>query len=194
MKIKINVQHQKRRGLSSIVGALIFVVLMVATFSVLGVALNSQSQIVDTNREVATMELEKRLQEFTIGAFTDDDELLTVNVNNLGENGIEIFTLVITNSTDFEDDVPSKVYDITGDASFVAPRSDPKNIVANTPLTLDLATDPANPQIYKFKVISSLGRIQTDTVICTDTDCVTPVVAPGAGGLSAIYFSCHIFL
>jgi len=188
MRIKNNIQPKTRRGLSSIVGALIFVVLMVATFSVLGVALNSQSEIVDTNRKVASMELDKRLQDFTIDAFTDSNELLTVNVNNLGENPIEIFSLVITNSTDYDDNVPSKIHDITGDASYVAARSDPKNIVANTPLTLSLATDPAKPQVYKFKAISSLGRIQTDTVICTDAGCVAAVVAPGAGGLSAILY------
>ena len=43
----------KRRGLSSIVGALLFVVLMVSTFAVLGVALDSQTDIASTGRDVA---------------------------------------------------------------------------------------------------------------------------------------------
>jgi hypothetical protein len=134
------------------------------------------------------MELDKRLQDFTVDAFAANDGLLTVNIKNNGENPVEIFSLVITNSTDFEDKVPSKVHDITGDASFIPPRSDSKNIVANTPLYLDLAVDDNAPQIYKFKAISSLGRIAEDVVVCLKDSCTTPIAPPGQGQLSAIVY------
>jgi hypothetical protein len=59
---------QKRRGLSSIVGALLFVVLMVAAFAVLGVALDSQTDIVDTGRIVADTGLKKQQENFRINS------------------------------------------------------------------------------------------------------------------------------
>ncbi len=51
---------KNRRGLSSIIGALLFVVLMVATFSVLGIALNSQTDIVETSRDIADLGLKQQ--------------------------------------------------------------------------------------------------------------------------------------
>ena len=62
----------KRRGLSSIVGALIFVVLMVATFAVLGVALDSQTDIVDVSRDVADLGLKKQQESFQINSVRQD--------------------------------------------------------------------------------------------------------------------------
>ena len=70
---------RKRRGLSSVVGALLFVVLMVATFAVLGVALNTQTDIVSTGRDVAEIGLEKQLEDFNTNIFANSTEFLTVN-------------------------------------------------------------------------------------------------------------------
>ena len=64
MKFKDCQYSKKRRGLSTIVGALLFVVLMVATFSVLGIALNSQTEIATTSRDVADMDLKKQQEKF----------------------------------------------------------------------------------------------------------------------------------
>ena len=47
---------RKRRGLSSVVGALFFTVLMIAGFSVLSLALDAQTDIVTTQRIVSDIE------------------------------------------------------------------------------------------------------------------------------------------
>jgi len=57
---------KKRRGLSSVIGALLFVVLMVATFSVLGIALNTQTDIVSTARDVSDIDLKKQQEDFIV--------------------------------------------------------------------------------------------------------------------------------
>ena len=78
---------KNRRGLSTIVGGLIFVVLMVATFSVLGIALSTQTDIVTTSRDVADIDLKQQQEEFTMNAFTtgpNGTAVLSVNVDNLG--------------------------------------------------------------------------------------------------------------
>ena len=130
---------RKRRGLSSVVGALLFVVLMVATFAVLGVALNTQTDIVSTGRDVAEIGLEKQLEDFNTNIFANSTEFLTINISNPGQNPVEISTLFVTNSTQTE------VYEIPSDTSFVGPGvgkgiKPPKNIVSTTPIKLTLAT------------------------------------------------------
>ena len=101
-----------RRGLSSVVGALLFVVLMVATFAVLGVALDSQTDIVDTSRDIADIDLKQQQEEFTMNAFTtgpNGTAVLSVNVNNLGQNPTEIFSLIVTDSQNATAGFPGEV-------------------------------------------------------------------------------------
>jgi len=66
--IACNFTTKNRRGLSSVVGALLFVVLMVATFSVLGIALNTQTDIVSTARDVSEKDLKKLKEDFVINS------------------------------------------------------------------------------------------------------------------------------
>ncbi len=93
---------KKRRALSSIVGALLFVVLMVATFSVLGIALNTQTDIVSTARQVYDTDLKKQQEEFSANIYANATEFLIVDVHNQGQNSVEIFTVVVTNTTQTE--------------------------------------------------------------------------------------------
>ncbi len=74
---------KNRRGLSSVVGALFFTVLMIAGFSVLSLALDAQTDIVTTQRIVFDIEIKKQQEQFGIIASTDGNDLLTVSVNNL---------------------------------------------------------------------------------------------------------------
>ena len=53
-----------RRGISSIVGALIFTVLMIAGFSAMSLALDSQTDIVNTQRVISDTELKKQQEQF----------------------------------------------------------------------------------------------------------------------------------
>ena len=55
---------QTRRGLSSVVGALFFTVLMIAGFSVLSLALDAQTDIVTTQRIISDFEIQKQQEEF----------------------------------------------------------------------------------------------------------------------------------
>jgi hypothetical protein len=88
---------KKRRGLSSIVGALLFVVLMVATFAVLSVALESQTEIVETSRVVADNDLKKQKEDFRVSsALQLPGDFLQVNATNLDpKQPSEIFTMTL---------------------------------------------------------------------------------------------------
>ena len=82
---------KNRRGLSTIVGALLFVVLMVATFSVLGIALNSQTDIVQTSRDVTDLGLAQQQEKFVFNAAQQlPGNFLQVNLTNQGQNAAEM--------------------------------------------------------------------------------------------------------
>jgi len=113
---------KKRRGLSSVVGALLFVALMVATFSVLGIALNTQTDIVNTARDVSDIDLKKHQEDFIINTvFQAPGESLQINATNLGQNAVEIFTVILTNNTDTAGGFPTATIEIPSDTSFQAP-------------------------------------------------------------------------
>jgi len=159
---------KKRRGLSSVVGALLFVVLMVATFSVLGIALNTQTDIVSTARDVSAKDLKKQQEEFGIGLSTNGTEFLSIDVNNVGQNPVEIFTVVMTNVTDVG--FPTTIIEIPSDTSFIPP-GDEDDIVSTLDLKMKLAAAAGLTETYNFKVISSLGTIKTATLQCSFTEC-----------------------
>ena len=176
---------KKRRGLSSVVGALLFVVLMVSAFSMFGVALDNQGETGKTAKMVANADLKKQQEDFTINIFTDGAQLLTVDVRNIGQNAVEIPTLIITNSSDIANGFPTIVYDLQSDTSFVGPGYT-GNVVSTTPITLGLADNPGDTKLYHFKVISSRGTIKTTTVSCDDLQC--GAISTGGGGLTATLF------
>jgi hypothetical protein len=93
--------------------------------------------------------------------------------------------LIITNSTDVTNGFPTAVYDILSDASFVGPGYT-GNIVITTPITLGLAQNPGEIELYHFKVISSRGTIKTTSVSCDDLQC--GAISSGGGGLTATLF------
>jgi len=159
---------KKRRGLSSIIGALLFVVLMVATFGVLGIALNTQTDIVSTARDVSDTDLKKQQEEFGIGVSTIGTEILSIDVNNVGQNPVEIFTVVMTNVTDVG--FPTTIFEIPSDTSFI-PSGNQDDIVSTLDLQMKLAPSAGLIETYNFKIISSLGTIKTATLQCSFTEC-----------------------
>ncbi len=86
---------QNRRGLSSVVGALFFVILMIAGFSVLSLALDAQTDIVTTQRIVSDTEIKKQQEQFGVFASTDGNDILSVSVDNEGQNPVEISSICI---------------------------------------------------------------------------------------------------
>ena len=108
---------QNRRGLSSVVGALFFVILMIAGFSVLSLALDAQTDIVTTQRIVSDTEIKKLQEQFGVFASTDGNNLLSVSVDNQGQNPVEISSIWIVNKT--LSDQPATRYAVTYDDAFV---------------------------------------------------------------------------
>jgi hypothetical protein len=142
---------QNRRGLSSVVGALFFTVLMIAGFSVLSLALDAQTDIVTTQRIVSDIEIKKQQETFGVFASTDANDILNLSISNQGQNPVEISSLWITNKT--LPDQPTKRYTVNYDDAFV-----PSNFITNIVSTQTLKMIP---DTYDIKIISALGTIKT---------------------------------
>ncbi|WP_048109760.1 hypothetical protein [Nitrosarchaeum koreense] len=140
-----------RRGISSVVGALIFTVLMIAGFSAMSLALDSQTDIVNTQRVVADIELKKQQEQFGIAVFADADNILNVSVDNNGQNPVEISRIWITNKT--LPTQPATPFTVTSDDAFV-PTGFTSNVLSTQPLYIV-------PDTYDVKVISTLGTVRT---------------------------------
>ncbi len=139
-----------RRGISSIVGALIFTILMIAGFSAMSLALDSQTDIVNTQRVVSDTELKKQQEQFRIAVFTDANNILNVSVDNKGQNPVEISRVWITNKTLTTQ--PANPFSVNSDDAFV-PTGFTSNVLSNQPLYMI-------PDTYDIKVISTLGTIK----------------------------------
>lgn len=142
---------KNRRGLSSVVGALFFTVLMIAGFSVLSLALDAQTDIVTTQRIVSDIEIKKQQETFSVFASTDANDILNVSINNQGQNPVEITSVWIINKT--LSDEPVKRFPINYDDAFVPP-----GFVSNVVSTQTLEMIP---DTYDIKVVSTFGTIKT---------------------------------
>ncbi|MCE9653479.1 MAG: hypothetical protein K8Q89_10595, partial [Nitrosarchaeum sp.] len=143
-------KSSSRRGISSIVGALIFTILMIAGFSSMSLALDSQTDIVNTQRVVSDLELKKQQEQFGITAFTDSNNILNVLVDNNGQNPVEILRVWIINKTLATQ--PVTPFDIHPDDTFVPTRFK-SNVLSNQLLHM-------TPDTYDIKVISALGTVK----------------------------------
>ena len=132
-------------------GALFFTVLMIAGFSVLSLALDAQTDIVTTQRIISDIEIKKQQEQFGIIVSTDVNDLLDVDVTNLGQNPVEITSIWITNKTLVNQ--PATRYDVNYDDAFV-PSGFSSDVV-------DSQTLQMIPDTYDIKVISSYGTIKT---------------------------------
>jgi len=156
-----------RRGISSVVGALIFTVLMIAGFSAMSLALDSQTDIVNTQRVVADTELKKQQEQFGIAVSTDANNILNVSVDNIGQNPVEISRVWITNKTLATQ--PAKPFPVNSNDAFV-----PTGFTSNVFSTQSLYM---MPDTYDIKVISTLGTVRIAEV--------TVGSGPSSGGLRA---------
>ena len=144
-------QPQNRRGLSSVVGALFFTVLMVAGFSVLSLALDAQTDIVTTQRIVSDIEIKKQQEQFGVLTSTNATDHLNVSIFNQGQNPVEISSIWITNKT--LPDEPATRYTVNYDDAFI-----PSGFTLDVVSTQKLAMIP---DTYDIKVVSSFGSIKT---------------------------------
>jgi len=124
----------QKKGISSIVGGIFFLVLMTSGFTVYYVALDSQAQMLHTQQVIADYEVAKIREKFVVAASSDsgDSNRLSLQVVNTGNNPIKIADVWIINKTDAAE--PAAKYDVDyRDASIPVGHSG--NILANTPLT-----------------------------------------------------------
>jgi len=150
------VNSYNRRGISTIVGGMIFLVLLSGGFSAFYVALDVQKDTISTQRDISKSIVEKTLEKFEISTGTNPvDNTLEIQVENQGANPVEITNIWIINRSSVE--VPpytANSYDIDYDDAFVPPGYDTQ-ILEKTPLYL-------SPGKYDIKVVSALGTIVTE--------------------------------
>jgi hypothetical protein len=146
----IRSSFSSRRGISSVVGALIFTVLMIAGFSAMSLALDSQTDIVNTQRVVTDTELKKQQEQFGIIVSTDQNNILNVSVDNSGQNPVEISRVWIINKTLTTQ--PAQPFSINSNDAFI-PTGFTTNVLSSQPLYM-------NPDTYDIKVISTLGTVK----------------------------------
>jgi len=143
-----------KRGISSIVGGIFFLVLMTSGFTVYYIALDTQSQMLRTQQIIADVEVKKIREQFTISVSTDsnDNERLAIQVTNEGNNLVEIADAWIINTTATSQ--PAIKYEIKYGDAFIPARFNGE-ILASTPLYM-------SPGKYDIKVVSTLGTIVTE--------------------------------
>ena len=149
---KLNTLNRKR-GISSIVGGIFFLVLMTSGFTVYYVALDSQSQMLHTQQIIADSEVAKIQEKFVVAASSSGvNNLLSIQVVNTGNNPVQVASVWIINKTDASQ--PTAKYNDLDFRDVSIPVGYGGNILENhAPLYL-------TPTIYDIKVVSSVGTIQ----------------------------------
>lgn len=142
---------QNRRGLSSVVGALFFTVLMIAGFSVLSLALDAQTDIVTTQRIVSDIEIKKQKEQFQVLASVNGNNILDLGIINQGQHPVEISSFWIINKTLTGE--PATRFSVNFEDAFVPANGIASNIVETQTLEI-------TPDTYDIKVVSSLGTIE----------------------------------
>lgn len=150
---KSNWLNQKK-GISSIVGGIFFLVLMTTGFTVYYVALDSQSQMLDTQQIIADNEVAKIKEKFVVAASSSGvNNQLSVQVVNTGNIPVEVADIWIINKTLASE--PATKYNDLNFRDVIIPVGYSGDVLENhAPINLI-------PTIYDIKVVSSLGTIKT---------------------------------
>src|SRR3990172_4593958 len=87
-----NSKLNKKRGISTIVGGIIFLVLLTAGFSAFFVAMDVQSDTIGAQRTISDSLIDKTQEQFAIAVATDEtnNNQLAIHVKNQGPNPVEI--------------------------------------------------------------------------------------------------------
>ena len=160
----VNSSHKiflnRRRGISTIVGGIIFLVLLTAGFSTFFVAMDVQSDTINAQRTISNSIIEKTQEQFSIAAVTDDSNpwhLLDIQVKNEGTNPIQISNIWIINKT--QPGQPAKSIPIRSSDAYI-PAGYGLSILENQRLTIDPSLIPGDSDLYDIKVVSTLGTIK----------------------------------
>ena len=97
-----NSKLNKKRGISTIVGGIIFLILLTAGFSAFFVAMDVQSDTIDTQRIISDSIIDKTQEQFAIAVATDEtkNNPLGIHVKNQGPNPVEISNIWIINKSE----------------------------------------------------------------------------------------------
>ncbi len=147
-------KFSSRKGLSSIIGGMIFLILMSTGISVYFVGMQSQSLVIDTQKAIMDTGIKKIQENYAISASIDknNNNRLSIQVKNQGSQSLEIGNIWIINKTDSVNGYPAQKYSMYNEDKFI-PSGYGKNIVENQPLYL-------LPSEYDVKVISTVGTIK----------------------------------
>ncbi len=154
------VNSYNRRGISTIVGGMIFLVLLSGGFSAFYVALDVQKDTISTQRDISKSIVEKTLEKFEISTGINPvDNTFEIQVENQGVNPVEITNIWIINrsSIAFPPEFPpytAQSIDVDYEDAFISPGFG-NQILEKTPLIL-------SPGVYDIKVVSALGTIVTE--------------------------------
>ncbi len=140
-----------RRGLSTIIGSVFFLVLMSAGLSTSYIVIETQSDMIQAQQTIADSEIKKIQEKYLLSASYDNSNKLALYVKNQGTNPLQIDSIWIVNKTQVTQ--PVQKFDISYEDAVLAPGYG-TNILQNTPLYL-------NPGIYDIKAVSSIGTIKT---------------------------------
>jgi len=145
------VKSSKRRGISTIVGGLIFLVLLTSGFSTFYIAMDVQRDTINTQKIISDSIMEKTKEKFSISVSTDQDNnnKLGIQVKNLGTNPVELADIWIVNKSG---SFPANKFEVDYNDAFV-PAGYGTNILESK--SLFMTTDE-----YDIKVVSTLGSIE----------------------------------
>jgi len=147
----IGTNFDKKRGVSTVIGSVFFLVLMTAGLSVSYLVIETQSDMMQAQQIIADSEIKKIQEKFYASASTDTGNRLAVYVENEGSNSLEIETIWIINKTNPTQ--AAQKYELNYVDAILAPGYG-GDILQNNPLFM-------NPGTYDVKVVSSLGTIKT---------------------------------
>jgi len=150
----------RKRGISTIVGGIIFLVLLTAGFSTFFVAMDVQSDTVNAQRTISNSIIEKTQEQFSIAAVTDtcaNQCTLGIQVKNEGPNPIQISNIWIINKS--LPTQPAKNIQINFSDAYIPPGYG-LSIVENQLLKMDAPLAPPTPDVYDIKVVSTIGTIK----------------------------------
>ncbi len=151
---RVGRSNLKQRGISTIIGGIIFLVLLTAGFSTFFVAMDVQSDTINVQRTVSNSIIEKTLEDFVIEVTSDDSTgyKLEIQAKNQGPNPVQISNIWIINKSEVNE--PATSYDVNYDDAFITP-GDETQILEKTPI------DMRNGE-HDIKVVSVLGTIVTE--------------------------------
>ena len=145
------------KGISTIIGGFIFLVIMVSAFTAFIIAFQIMTDLMEAQVKIGTESITKAREEFSVITSVKPSQAnrLYVQVENTGNTPIQISDAWIINKT--SSPYAATLYEIAYQDSFIAPGST-KNIFENTLVTLQ-------NKYHDIKVVSSIGTIVTKELI-----------------------------